>query len=101
MRAFRLVLLSTLSLAVAIREVRASAFFPARSEITSTDWDSYTLGAAFAKVHAANATPAVYKRTHHFLRRKIVKYSAALRGLQFPMCHLAESGLRPSGRSAL
>ena len=101
MRGFRLVMLSTLSLAVAIRELRASAFFPARSEITSTDWDSYTLGAPFAKVHAANATPAVYKRIHHFLRRKIVKYSAALRGLQFPMCHLAESGLRPSGRSAL
>src|SRR4029453_18799507 len=101
MRASRLALLNTFSLAVPIREVRASGFFPARSEITSTDWDSYTLGIAFVKVNAANATPAVYKRTNHFLRRKIVKYSTALRGLQFPICHLAESGLRPLGRSSL
>src|SRR5688572_14041984 len=101
MRTSRLVLLITLSLAAEIRELRASGSFPARSEIASTDWDSYTLGTAFVKVNAANATPAVYKRTNHFLRRKIARYSTALRGLKFPIGHLAESGLRPSGRSAL
>src|SRR5215470_14565964 len=100
MRASRLLLLITLSLAVEIRELRASGSFPARSEIASSDSDSYTSGIAFVKVNAANATPAVYKRTSHFLRRKIVRYSTALRGLQFPICHLAERGL-PSGRSAL